>query len=91
MGSKRRIRRSAAEWARILELQEKSGLSQSVFCRQEGISPASLGQWRARVAARHARSAPFVEWQVPQSGTPALQPGEMELVLPGGVRLRLRA
>jgi hypothetical protein len=91
MASKKRVRRSASEWEQILERQEASGLSQLAFCRQEGISPASFAQRRARRSVPSTRSTPFVEWHVPQSGSHALQPGEMELVLPGGVRLRLRA
>ena len=92
MGSKKRVRRSAAEWEQILGRQEASGLSQSAFCRQENISAASFAHWRARRSVtKPSRSTPFVEWHVPQAASPALQPGEMELVLPGGVRLRLRA
>ena len=91
MGSKKRVRRSAVEWEQILERQEASGLSQSAFCRQEGLSAASFAHWRARRSAPAPSSPAFVQWHVPQAGSHTLQPGEMELVLPGGVRLRLRA
>lgn len=91
MGSSRkRMRRSREQWEQIVSEQAGSGLSQSAFCRREGISLASFGHWRARLRTEVARAAPFVEWTVRSAEPQALQPGEMELVLPGGVRLRLR-
>jgi putative transposase len=91
MSAKKRIRRSRSQWEELLEQQAASGLSASEFCRREGMSLASFARWRTRCGEPSCGPTPFVEWRVPQVGSAGLQPGEMELVLPGGVRLRLRA
>jgi hypothetical protein len=91
MSAKKRIRRSRSQWEELVEQQAASGLSPAEFCRREGLSLASFARWRARCGEPNSGRTPFVEWSVPQIGSVGLQPGEMELVLPGGVRLRLRA
>ena len=86
----RRKRRSRSEWQAIAERFESSGLSKSEFCRREGISEASFAQWRRALGSRSR--ADFVEWTapIPQLSSAPLVFGEMELSLPGGVRLRFR-
>lgn len=87
MGSSRarRVRRSRAEWEWILERSE--------FCRREGISEATFAHWRGRLGASPVARYDFVELEPMSLATarPAIGPVEMELSLPGGVRLRLRA
>lgn len=90
MGSKGgRVRRSREEWGRICARFGSSGLSAGAFCAREGIALASLARWRSLLST--GSPADFVEW-TPSAGLPssALAPGEMELSLPGGVRLRFR-
>lgn len=87
MGARRkRVRRSASEWAKVFERFESSGLSKTAFCRREGIGEGSFARWRTRLST--PQRSDFVEWTTSTSGS--LAPGEMELSLPGGVRLRLR-
>jgi hypothetical protein len=84
-----RVRRSRTEWRRILARFEASGLSETAFCVREGISKGSFSRWKHRVRASEAETAAFVELSppvVPRSA--ALEAGELELVLPGGVSLR---
>jgi len=47
---RKRVRRSASEWARIFERFEASRLSKTAFCRHEGIGEGSFGRWRARLS-----------------------------------------
>jgi transcriptional regulator with XRE-family HTH domain len=48
-GARRRIHRSASQWQALLTAQAQSGLSQQAFCDREGVSTASLSNWRRRV------------------------------------------
>ncbi len=87
-----RVRRTATEWREILARYEASGLRASEFCKREGIARSVLAYWRRRLQGKGEEPAgQFVE--VPsgeRSGGAPLTPGEMELLLPGGVTLRWR-
>jgi len=48
---RRRIRRSEAEWQRLINEQADSGQPQAVFCAANGISVASFQNWKRRLAA----------------------------------------
>jgi len=90
MGSRGgRVRRSREERRRVVERFASSGLSAGAFCQREGIAPASLARWRS--LTKPDGRADFVEWTPSAAlSSTALAPGEMELVFPGGVRLRFR-
>ncbi len=90
--SKGRVRRSRAEWRGILDRFAASGQSQAAFCRREGISKGSLSRWKQQIGEGDAEPGAFVELAVGQEGASArvLEPGELELALPGGVSLRWR-
>ena len=49
--SRRRTRRSHAQWQRLLERAAQSPLSIEAFCRAEDVSTASFYSWRKRLAA----------------------------------------
>jgi hypothetical protein len=84
-----KVRRSRAEWRKIFERFEASGLSMAAFCRREGIAKGSFSRWKHCFRASEGEKADFVEVSPPVEPSPAfLEAGEMELVLPGGVRLR---
>jgi hypothetical protein len=52
---------AAAEWARRVEEQEKSGLSIREFAEQQGLKPGSLSFWRWKLArSGHAAGLPAV-------------------------------
>ena len=55
--TKRRIRRSEAEWQRLIDEQTDSGQTQAAFCAANGISVASFQNWKRRLAARGVAGA----------------------------------
>ncbi len=92
-----RVRRTEAEWRKIVERFEKSDLSVSAFCRRAKLPRNSFTKWRERLAGSPSPSPAFVEWIAPAGAAepeaeeaPA-RGAELELSLPGGVVLRWRA
>ena len=51
MGKVRRVHRSAAGWAVVVERWRASGLSGDAFCRRDGVDRAGFYRWRALLAA----------------------------------------
>jgi transposase-like protein len=47
----RRVRRSAEQWAELIEAQTTSGRSIAAFCREHGLSANSFYRWRRRLEA----------------------------------------
>jgi len=86
-----RVRRTESEWRTIMTRYERSGLSESAFCRRSKLARATFVKWKARLAAKG--SAPtFVEWVAPETDeTVTRESEEFELSLPGGVVLRWKA
>ena len=93
----KRVRRSPAQWQRLIAEQADSELTQSAFCRARGISPASLKYWKRRLAAPSARivdvSGPgFVELtaEVAEEAMTGGHAWDVELDLGTDMVLRLR-
>ena len=69
-------------WQRHLERWQRSGLSQAQYCRQQRLSGAAFGWWKARLSAESSKrvkpgslrdettgqSSPFVELTLSDSG-----------------------
>lgn len=53
----RRVRRSAEQWAALIEAQSRSGRSIAVFCREHGLSANSFYRWRRRLEASASAEA----------------------------------
>lgn len=88
-----RVRRSSAEWRKVFEKCEASGLSALAFCQREGIPRATFKRWqqRLRVTASPPDAAGFVELpRMARSEDASLSSAALELSLPGGVVLRWR-
>jgi transposase len=88
-----RVRRTESEWRSILGRYERSGLSESAFCRESKLSRSTFMKWKRRLAGTAGPAPAFVEWIAPSEvaeEAPA-RGGEFELRLPGGVVLRWRA
>ena len=88
-----RVRRTESEWRSILVRFERSGLSESAFCREAKLSRNTFGKWKRRLSGGATPAPAFVEWIAP-SGVAEEAParaGEFELTLPGGVVLRWKA
>jgi transposase-like protein len=77
-------RRTRAEWAVIITQLRESDLSIRDFARREKLSSASLQRWNRQFATEQGE---FIELTPQQTLTAAWQ---AELVLPGGVTLRLQ-
>jgi len=64
-----RKRRTAAEKAEILHAFEQSGLSAKAFCERQGLSVATLANWRRR--QRESDGPGFVCLDLPGPGADA--------------------
>jgi len=83
-----RIRRSREAWQRLVDEHAASDQTQTAFCAERGISVASFGNWKRRLAAEAASDDPWVE--LPQPSNVRASSWEVELDLGAGVCLRLR-
>lgn len=79
--------RHAAAMRRAVGGFERSGLTQTAYCRSRGITLRQFRYWRATRATEPAPSS-FVELEVVRE---AEEVGEIELRLPGGVTAIVRA
>jgi len=88
-------------WRRQVAAFEASGLSAQEFCRQRGIRPAHLSNWRRRLADRDAANAEQqsghpdfaqVRLDEPSATSEEIRRGAdiaMEVVLGNGIVLRI--
>lgn len=104
MNTKPRIRRSPEQWRAIFTQFESSGLSAPVFCQQQNIAYGTFQRWRQQMDSDpvESRSAVAGDWlpihltdagaqqQAPATAAPA-GGWDIELALPGGVVLRMKA
>ena len=72
------------EWSRMFGLQEKSGQSVRVFCKERGLSEASFYRWRQRLQ-RKDKPVTFALVETKAVATGA----DIEVVLTSGDRLRI--
>ena len=99
MKKAQRIRRSQAQWRKIFAQFEASSLTAAAFCKQQGIAYGSFMRWQQRFAIPTCREAQASadDWLPIQVATdakddsPTTQGWDIELALPGGVQLRMRA
>ena len=82
----RRRRRSRADWVKIVDRFDESGLSIRDFCKRESLALSSFQRWHRRLAT--TEKAPFTEIVRPVAVAPERWPVEIEF--PSGVVLRLR-
>jgi hypothetical protein len=102
---KGRSKASPSEWAERVEQWRVSGLSQSEFCRGQGLAPSTFNRKAAALVGKSVRSGAASEpseepphWlEVRMSGSRAGRVGEppgslgegFEVLLDGGWRVRL--
>ena len=85
--SKRRTRRTPAQWQELLEEQSRSGLRQAAFCASRGISLGSFQNAKRRLGAETAVDS----WLEVGALTERRASGwDIELELGDGLCLRLR-
>ena len=88
-----RRRRSRAEAAQVAGEYESSGLSRVEFCRQHGLSLATLARYRKRQA--QGQAAPANRWVAVEvagasSTLESLGNSGLAVALPGGRRIEVR-
>ena len=105
MKVRQRIRRSDAQWAKLLQQFETSGLPATTFCQQHGICYATFANRRRRAVGEQKEpkvSSATTDWlpidlagdgnHHAREASPAVTAEwDIELGLPGGVQLRMRA
>ena len=92
-----RKHRTESELRELILRYEASGLTQSIFCKQEGIGLSSLHKWLKKYGGSKPRGEPkpkeavsFVEFLgAPDSEAKGGSPYQIELELPHGITLRL--
>lgn len=90
----------AAAWRRRMAQWQSSGMSQSGYCRRQGLALSTFQYWRKRVGEAAGRDgaagngSAFIPVDVKESSAlVAPLPFDLwacEVVAPGGVRVRLR-
>jgi hypothetical protein len=81
--TKKRKRRTLLEQSELVRRWKKSGVSESVFCRENGINPNAFSNWLSRKKGPHSRKKEKA--LVPSSPNHL----ECELGFPNGVVLKL--
>ena len=87
-----RRRRSRAEAAQLAAEYETSGLSRTDFCRQQGLSLATLARYRRRQA--QASTVPAVRWLEVEASRRSPAPDReaasgLAVTLPSGRRIEV--
>ncbi len=90
-------RRSKAQWQQLIEAQQSSGLSQTAFCQQEGLSIGTFSNWKRKLKDDKESFIPLANTGSPSSdpwielpaALPTDNPWHIELDLGNGVCLRL--
>jgi len=54
---RRRVRRSADQWASLIAAQADSGMSIVAFCRGRGVAVSTFHAWRRRLSGSRAASS----------------------------------
>ena len=100
-GTRRRARRTAAQWRKLIERFDRSGQSRGKFCAANGLALSTFDLWRRKLGEAQAPAddehpeSLFVELTnatEPAASRTAAGTGawEVELELGAGVVLRLR-
>ena len=74
---RRRVRRSAEQWASLIAAQAASQLPIAAFCRERGLAVSSFHAWRRRLSAERAEAAAtrgFVRLRVADAETASTAP-----------------
>jgi hypothetical protein len=75
------------QWAQRLAAWRSSGQSQAAWCREYGVSLASFGYWRGKLADEVAAASPAI---LPIH-LAAMHGPRVEVCLPDGIVLRVAA
>lgn len=92
------FRRTPEQWQQILNDQAVSSLPQKAYCRQHGLSLTTFCNWKKKLTCHQSlhntntTESPANEWvAIPDPDSESCpNRWDMELELPGGVKLRMR-
>jgi transposase-like protein len=82
------LRRSAAEWERLLRKQRRSGRTVEAYCAEHGLAESTFWYWRRRVEAGGTEVAE-VGAAAKFLAVPVNAPSESCEILAGELRVRL--
>jgi transposase-like protein len=88
-------------WRRHIQQWQRSGATQSQYCREHDLSIAAFHWWRRKLTCRHPRVGPrrgaptepvttFTEIRLPEGDAVAAAAYAYEILLPNRTHLRLR-
>ena len=77
----------AKYWRKVIAEQKASGQKALPFCRERGIGEYSFYKWRKRL--RQSEAVRFALVETAPTGIGGRDSVALELVLPGGERLRI--
>jgi len=77
----------AKYWRKVIAEQQASGQKARPFCRERGIGEYSFYKWRKRL--RQSEPVRFALVETVPAATGRRDSAALELVLPGGERLRI--
>lgn len=75
-------------WSAHVQAWQSSGATQAAYCRAHGLSLASFGYWRRKLAGHAQPASPAM---LPIRVAPAVQRASVEVRLPGGIVLGVAA
>lgn len=91
MKPRTRVTWTPAERGEWLALFEKSGLTAADFCRDNGLSPATLSFWLRQQGPQTGEEAALVEVPMPALSPVSSSNTAVTMHLPSGVRLEILA
>ena len=78
---------SKQQWRELIDQQRGSGLPVAAFCGRRGAAVSTFFTWRSRLR-KPARSR-FVELTTPEAQQADSSSGHVDVLLPGGLRVRV--
>lgn len=92
--AKTKCRRTARQWQELMQAYEVSGLSQQVFCQQQGVALSTFYSWRKKLRSqseeKQVATNQFVSLTPPQVEVETVNDWDVELSFANGMTLRLR-
>lgn len=83
-----RPERKRRRWKAHIESWQNSGLSQTAYCREQGLKLHQFIYWKNRVRHKDGDIA-FVPLRIPQNLPAVVNPSKIHLTTPNGYKLEL--
>ena len=87
-----KTRRTRQQWQQLINGQPDSGLTVHDYCQQQHLNVSGFYQWRKKLAAESENDTAADWLSLPVTDIPNdTSDWQIELVLPGGVTLRMNS